>query len=155
MKLKYTKSQVILEILTLLCLIGMFVYLILNYGNLPDKIPMHYNFAGEIDRWGSKKGLFFMPIMSILLYLLLTVVTFFPSAWNMPVTVKEENKIRVYSCVKTLMILMKLEIIVCFFYITYTMLHVEPISVAFLPIFLILFFGTTAYYIFKTIRLSK
>lgn len=25
---------------------------------LPDRIPMHYNFAGEIDRWGSKYEMF-------------------------------------------------------------------------------------------------
>lgn len=32
---------------------------------LPDKIPAHYNFAGEIDRWGSKYEIFMYPIVVI------------------------------------------------------------------------------------------
>ena len=32
---------------------------------LPDKIPAHYNFAGEIDRWGSKYESFLYPIVVI------------------------------------------------------------------------------------------
>lgn len=32
---------------------------------LPDKIPAHYNFAGEIDRWGSKYESFLYPICII------------------------------------------------------------------------------------------
>lgn len=32
---------------------------------LPDKIPAHYNFAGEIDRWGSKYESFIYPIVVI------------------------------------------------------------------------------------------
>ncbi len=34
---------------------------------LPDKIPVHYNFAGEIDRWGSKYESFIYPICIIAL----------------------------------------------------------------------------------------
>ncbi len=30
---------------------------------MPDKIPMHYNAAGEIDRWGSKYEQFIFPVM--------------------------------------------------------------------------------------------
>lgn len=34
---------------------------------LPDKIPAHYNFAGEIDRWGSKYESFMYPIVVIVM----------------------------------------------------------------------------------------
>ena len=34
---------------------------------LPDKIPAHYNFAGEIDRWGSKYESFIYPIVVIVM----------------------------------------------------------------------------------------
>lgn len=33
---------------------------------LPDKVPMHYNIHGEIDRWGSKYENFLFPGMTIL-----------------------------------------------------------------------------------------
>ncbi|MBQ5318473.1 MAG: DUF1648 domain-containing protein [Oscillospiraceae bacterium] len=32
---------------------------------MPDKIPAHYNFAGEIDRWGSKYESFIYPLIII------------------------------------------------------------------------------------------
>ena len=34
---------------------------------LPDKIPAHYNFTGEIDRWGSKYEIFMYPIVVIVM----------------------------------------------------------------------------------------
>ena len=32
---------------------------------LPEKIPAHYNFAGEIDRWGSKYETLIFPLVTI------------------------------------------------------------------------------------------
>lgn len=34
--------------------------------NMPSQIPMHYNMAGEIDRWGSKYESFIFPVLIIL-----------------------------------------------------------------------------------------
>lgn len=36
---------------------------------MPDKVPMHYNAAGEIDRWGSKYENFIFPCMIIFISL--------------------------------------------------------------------------------------
>lgn len=38
---------------------------ILMLAYLPDKIPAHYNFAGEVDRYGSKFELLILPILTI------------------------------------------------------------------------------------------
>lgn len=32
---------------------------------MPDSVPMHYNFAGEIDRWGSKYENLLFPVITI------------------------------------------------------------------------------------------
>ena len=32
---------------------------------MPDLVPIHYNVAGEIDRWGSKYENFIFPILII------------------------------------------------------------------------------------------
>lgn len=42
-----------------------FVYLIYIWNRLPDKVPMHWNGAGEIDRYGNKKELFLMLFMLV------------------------------------------------------------------------------------------
>ena len=42
-----------------------FVYLIYIWNRLPEKVPMHWNGAGEIDRYGDKKELVFMLFMLV------------------------------------------------------------------------------------------
>ena len=42
---------------------------------MPDTVPLHYNFAGEIDRWGSKYEHLLMPVFLIVFVILMQVVT--------------------------------------------------------------------------------
>ena len=44
---------------------------------MPDTVPLHYNFAGEIDRWGSKYEHFLMPVFLIVWVILMQVITYF------------------------------------------------------------------------------
>lgn len=41
---------------------------------LPDKIPMHYDMAGNIDRWGAKYETFIFPVIIIAFSLMWTVM---------------------------------------------------------------------------------
>lgn len=152
MKLSYTRFQKAIEFITVIILLGTLIYLILSWGKLPDKIPAHYNPAGVVDRWGSKNEILTIPIMSIALYILLTIVSFFPSIWNVPVKITEENRWFVYYNLKTMLILIKLEIIILFSYITYCNIKVQSLGGWFLPIELIMIFGTLTYYLIKVTR---
>ena len=43
----------------------------LAYPHLPEKVPVHWNIAGEVDRWGSSwQGAFMIPLIILGLYLL-------------------------------------------------------------------------------------
>ena len=44
---------------------------------MPDTVPLHYNFAGEIDRWGSKYEHFLMPALLIVFVVLMQVIAYF------------------------------------------------------------------------------
>ena len=55
------KLYSILYVVLLICIVGTVVFLILS----PDKIPVHYNFAGEVDRIGSKYENVIFPLFSI------------------------------------------------------------------------------------------
>ncbi len=45
------------------------------WNDLPEQIPMHWNFAGEVDSWGSKTdGLGMLPLLNIFLYILFLVL---------------------------------------------------------------------------------
>ncbi len=56
------KYYIIAGILTAVGLIGTFIGLSL----LPDMVPVHYNFAGEVDRMGSKYEMLISPAIAIL-----------------------------------------------------------------------------------------
>jgi len=50
-------------------LLASLVITLILYPRLPDRIPMHWNIAGEVDRYGSRlEGAFMLPLLSIALY---------------------------------------------------------------------------------------
>ena len=92
MKIKPTAADVIMEILSLVLMIGVSLYIFIRWSSIPDKIPMHYNFAGEIDRWGEKGELLFLIAIAWGIWLLITVTERFPKFWNTGVEVTEKRQ---------------------------------------------------------------
>ena len=155
MKLKTSWYDIFVEIMCLALLFGILLYLLINWSSIPDKIPGHYNAMGEIDRMGSKGELFVLPIISWLMYLGLTIVEKFPQVWNTGVKVTEENRERVYRVLKDMLGTMKLITVAIFVYLTINTAQAVSLSVWFLPVFLIIIFGSIIFYIIKLIRVSK
>lgn len=133
-----------ISVICVLLLIGMTIFLAVNWKSIPDSIPGHYNAAGEVDRWANKSELFMLPITVWLLFGLLSVVEQFPSIWNTGVRVTEENKYRVYHILKTMLGLLKLEMTVMFVYMAVCQAMSLPLSGMFLPVTMVALFGTTA-----------
>ncbi|SHM18458.1 SdpI family protein [Flavobacterium saccharophilum] len=52
-----------------------FVYLAIIWNSLPEKVPVHWNYKGEIDRWGDKFSLIIILfLLPVLIYVLMTVI---------------------------------------------------------------------------------
>lgn len=151
-KLKYTKLQIVLEIIGLLILIGTIAFVCIRWNQLPPQIPEHYNAMGKIDRWGSKSEIVIMPIIGVFIYVLITVISFFPEIWNLPVQVTDENKETVHSRARSLLILTKVEMLGIFFYIIFYMAITQPLPMAFLPVSLIILFCTIIFFILRIRR---
>jgi len=154
MKVKKNRYDIFVEIVCLTLLIGVLVYLFLNWSSIPDKIPGHYNAMGKIDRMGSKGELVILPIIGWLMYLFLTIIENFPQIWNTGVTVTEENKERVYRITKDLLNTVKLLVIVVFVYLTINSSQAISLTVWFLPVFLILLFGSMIFFFIKLVRVK-
>ena len=146
MKQIYTKTQIIIEASTLIILLSLFAYVMINWDMVPEKIPSHFNFQGQIDSWSNKNMILFPVSVSLFLYLLLTVASFYPSMWNIPVKITEENRVRAYHYTRNMIIILKLELVSVFAYITFQTSKAEMLSEYFLPVFLILIFGTIAFH---------
>jgi uncharacterized membrane protein len=143
-RMKNTKYDVLMNGICIILLFGVVLYLIYDWSNIPDKIPVHYNFAGEIDKWSNKSELWVCPVLSVLLFLVLTVLEAFPQLWNTGVQITVENQERVYRILKTILVNLKGVTVVVFTFLTVHSALIRPLPVWFLPIFLVLLFGSLA-----------
>ncbi len=152
MKLKKSKYNIFVEAVCLVLLVGIVLYLFVNWNTIPDKIPGHYNAAGETDRVGDKVELVMLPIVSWLMYIGFTIIDHFPQIWNTGVTVTDENRERVYRIAKNMLSTVKLIMVVNFVYLAFNSSKATPLPVWFLPVFLGGIFGSL---IFFTVKLVK
>ncbi|MFC7442359.1 SdpI family protein [Laceyella putida] len=63
------KPYLILAWIIAIMTLGIFLYV---YGNLPERVPIHWNIKGEIDNYGSKNMLWLLGILPLAMILLLT-----------------------------------------------------------------------------------
>lgn len=138
--------------MSLLVLLGTALFLALYWWHIPQEVPMHFNAAGQIDRWGSKTELLILPVIAWLLYLLMTVVEQFPGAWNTGVKVTEENRERVYALLGHMLSTLKFLIMVMFAWITLWCALAKPLPVWFLPVVLGAVFGDMIYWLVRVFR---
>lgn len=142
MMIKKNSLDIIAEVICIAVLAFTTIYVIFMYIQLPDKIPVHYNASGIIDRYGSKIELFILLLVAWGMYLGLSVVAKFPQTWNTGVTVTTKNKDKVYRITKNMLKTIKMEIVITFCYITYNTTKLENLPSKFMIIFLGIMFST-------------
>ena len=142
MEIKNNKLDTIAEVFCMILLIVTTLYTIYMYIQLPEKIPIHYDVVGVIDRYGNKTEIFILLIVTWIMYIGLSVVTRIPQFWNTGVSVTAENKDRVYRILKNMLKIIKMEIIVIFCYLIYNTTTLYNLPKWFVPVFLVLLFST-------------
>lgn len=155
MKQKYTKLQIALEIIGLLLFVGIIAFVLTQWDQLPARIPSHYNAKGEIDSWGDKNVILHVSTISVFIYVLITLFSFLPGTWNIPVQTPEENKEKVYQYTMNLLVLVKVEFLTLFFCSIYYTATVQPEPILLVPVSLLVIFCTIICYFVKTSPLEK
>lgn len=152
MKIQRSRYVIIVNIICLVLLIGTAMYLVAFWKHIPDKIPGHYNAAGEIDRYGSKSELIFIPLVGFILYAGITFLEKFPQAWNTGVKITEDNKASVYSTLKNMIVTIKLIMVLNFTFLTFNTLKGYDLPGWYLPVIMLAVFGEIIYF---CVRLNK
>ncbi|MEN6593388.1 MAG: DUF1648 domain-containing protein [Clostridiaceae bacterium] len=152
MKPKKSAWSWMTETLSLVLVIGTVVYLIVMWRSIPDTIPAHYNAAGEVNRWGDKSELIFLPIIGGMLYFLITLVQQYPQAWNTGVAVTEQNRERVYRILGNLIGTTKLMMLLVFSSLTVLSSLGLALPIWYMAVFLVLLFGAISFFL---VQLSK
>ncbi|GLC89504.1 DUF1648 domain-containing protein [Lysinibacillus piscis] len=79
---------------------GLFIlsilYMIYMWEDLPTNIPMHFDGAGEVDRWGSKWQLLILPAIGLILWVMMALFEKMPHIHNYPERLNEKNVERFY-----------------------------------------------------------
>lgn len=153
-KLPLTNTEKVLEIISGIGILLIFILTAASWRIMPEQIPTHFGASGIPDGWGGKESLVFLPIGSFLLYLLLSVVNRYPHTFNYPWKITEENAKIQYQNARYLMVFLKAEIIWSFTYIQSITIQVAlgkagGLGYAYLAIFLTVLFGTIGVYFYK------
>lgn len=154
---KHVKINRILDILTVLIVITFIASVFIGWANAPSIIPTHYGINGQADAYGSKNTIFiFLPIV-LILYIGLAILSKYPQIYNYAVEINPRNKERQYSMATTFIKVLNIEVIITFFYIQMKQLvsmnnNSQNLSIAFLPISMIILFGSIGFYIYKSVK---
>lgn len=154
-KVPFSKFQYGLEAASLFLLLYQGWYLLTGWDSIPNQIPAHYNAAGIPDRWDGKGSLLMLFGICFLIYLLITVISYFPATWNAPVKITAANEQFVYGNLSRMLSIIKLSIIGCFTYINIRSAQGGSLGAWFMIIFLLAMFGSMVYYILKIVRGAK
>jgi uncharacterized membrane protein len=157
LKIPLTIVEKVFEIVNLLIILGTGIFLLLNYFNLPDRIPTHFGISGQPDSWGGKGSLIAIFIVNFILYSSLTVLGRFPHVYNYLCEITEENAKFQYTNARMLLGTIKTEITIVFSYILWSSIWVaeekfKGLGIEFIPVFIIVVFGTLALFIIRMVK---
>ncbi len=148
------KTELFFELLALLGIISSVCLYLFSIGSLPAKIPTHFGFSGKPDDWGSKYNIIVPLIVSIFLYILLTLSWLFTANYKYPVKSNMIPKEIQAEFAQKLILVLKTELMWIFFFMLYKTIQVsfsksEGLGTGFIFVFLITIFGTIGFFIFK------
>lgn len=157
LKLKYSTFEKILEVIALISLISAFVLTFIYWPRIPERIVTHFDLSGTPSSYGGKGSLIIMPVVGVALYLLITLLSKFPHSFNYIVDITEENASFQYRNARALMLCIKVEIM-CMFaclqwsFIIESLESASSLGILFLPVFLIIIFGTLTYFVKRSVK---
>lgn len=98
---------------------GLLVFLwgftVKHYKTLPQTVPVHFDFDGKADHFGSKKYVFLMPCFLVGIYVLFVYAVRSPESANYPVEITPENEYAQFLIMKIFMRWLYLLIVLIFF----------------------------------------
>ena len=153
---KNSKINKCLDIIGMVWVIILVVMTFIYWEKAPEVVPTHYNFKGEIDAYGSKNTLFILLPIAVIIYIGIAILAKFPNIYNYPVEINSRNKEKQYLMASTFIRVINVETLSIFFYIQIStgvaMNSGKGLSIAFLPISIVVLFGSIGVYIYKSVK---
>lgn len=145
------------DVVAFVFLVISIIHLIGQYGGLTDRVPAHFNGAGEVDRYGNKIELIILPIIASALWIGMTVLEKYPHTFNY-LNLTKDNAEAQYKNGRLMMNVLKNEAVLLFSYLSFQSIQIshgvaEDIGAFFMPVFLIVIFGSVTFFFVRMLRL--
>ncbi len=157
LKLEAKTTDIVIEAVGWFTLIFLWLINLFSYSNLPDTIPIHFNPAGKVDRYGDKYEIFSLPVVGTILFVGITILNKFPHIFNYLVEITKENALPQYQSATRMLRILKLVVILIFITITLLTINISKLNDNDINPWIILgfigiLFIITVFYIFKSIK---
>lgn len=86
---------------------------------IPHTVATHFGANGKPDGWGPKNTMLMLPVLSVVIWGVFTVLNRFPHIFNYPVRLTPENAERQYKIATSVIRWLKMEIIWVFILLNY------------------------------------
>ena len=117
-------------------------WLIGIYPELPDRIPIHFNAAGEADGWGKRGMIWTLPLIALFTVGLVLSVPYFNQKYvNYPVKITEENQEKQYRLMVLFLNGMAIIVFGIMWYISYVSVQTSMGRAALPMVYIWLFMG--------------
>lgn len=138
-KVKPTQFTKILEIVNYFLIVMFWVITSLAFKHLPNEIPTHYNGLGEVDAYGDKSTIFFLPLIATVLFVIVSITAKKPHTFNYSVVITSENVEAQYKNAMRLMQSVNLFMLLIFIFIDYKTIQIalnksDSLGIWFLPL---------------------
>lgn len=156
MKIPKSLFAKFLDWLTIFVFAAVVIYLITQFSSLPDRVPGHYDGEGNVDRWGSKMELWILPGVAVLLWIPMTVLERYPHLFNY-LNLREDNIEAQYRNGQLMINVLKNESVLLFSFLIFQGIRVatgaaEGLGIFFMPIFLVVIFGSMIIFLIRMLR---
>ena len=113
----------VLEALACAIFVAIIGTVAVSWSKLSAAVPIHFNAAGDPDRFGPRSGLLIIPVAATLLYVVLTAASANTRLVNIPLTLDRDAP-EVQALLLRMVIVLKTVLLVNLWYITWAMVRV-------------------------------
>lgn len=106
-----TRVDFAFEIIAVVGLLMGLLNLFLDFAKLPESIPTHFNFKGDVDSWGGRDSLWLLAGFLVVIYISMSLVARIPHLYNYPCKITDDNAERQYRLGRQFITLLKAEIV--------------------------------------------
>lgn len=150
-------NDYVLEFISIAFLLTACILTIHFWPQLPERIPVHLNAAGKVDRWGSRNTIWIFPAIAGVIYGGLSIIQRYPHTFNYLKPITRDNAYNAYRLAIQLMRFLKMSCLLLFLIVQWSIIQLaiqaeSSANMLLLGLGLLVLFGGIGWYLWKSYR---